>query len=135
MLLIVLSVVVMASLNAMVVPLALEKQILSHPRSHDILTAAQACGQAEECWASKNLETFLGTSPMHETWSCAGNSEHLQRCRPSLVMLHAICVQAPSLEYSLEHFCSLSALQNCSRFAQVIRNRQQAQQLRPLRST
>ena len=79
MLLMVLAVIVMACFNAMVVPLALEKQILLHPRSQLISSAARECGQQAECWAGKDLTGFLGPHQDNHTSRCLSSGPILQK--------------------------------------------------------
>ncbi len=75
----VLGVIVMACVNAMVVPLALENQILMHPRSQPIFAAARECGQGQECWSSYGLERFMDLSQNVHIAKCGGNVSHLHR--------------------------------------------------------
>lgn len=76
----VLGVIVMACMNAMIVPLALEKQILVHPRSQPIFAAARQCGQAEGCWSFYDgLEKFVSLSKSPHLAKCGGNVSHVQR--------------------------------------------------------
>lgn len=84
MLLMVLAVLAMACVNAMVVPLALEEQILIHPRSHMISEAARECGQEEACWSTKNIADVMGLA-VNVTSRCASGSPHLQGYTISLV--------------------------------------------------
>lgn len=76
MLLMVLAVVVMASINAMIVPLALEKQILLHPRSPPLASLARECEEEQTCWSGRIHGTdFQGlTLAQH----CASNTSNLR---------------------------------------------------------
>lgn len=75
----VLGVIAMACINAMIVPLALEEQILVHPRSHTIFAAAQTCGQEHECWSQYGLHELIDLSQKGYAAKCDGNVSHLHR--------------------------------------------------------
>ena len=75
----VLGVIAMACVNAMIVPLALENQILVHPRSQPIFAAAQDCGQEQECWSHYGLHELVDLSQSGYVAKCGGNVSHLQR--------------------------------------------------------
>ena len=75
----VLGVIVMACVNAMIVPLALENQILMHPRSQPIFSAAQECGLEQQCWSHHGLHELVDLSQSDYNAKCSINVSHLQR--------------------------------------------------------
>lgn len=79
MLLLVLVVTGMAAMNALIVPLALEKQVLTHTRSAQIFLAAEACSEQEQCWAELELGDILNLSQADFDKKCPNKGIPLQK--------------------------------------------------------
>lgn len=70
MLAMVLSVISLASFNAMYVPLALEAQIYTDERSSVLMGASRVCGEAGDCWSSLDLRASANATRTAYTARC-----------------------------------------------------------------